>query len=414
MCSVSLTWEGKHQPAIRDRDTVLQVVEKLGQPSDNKLILGGNREALPLLTGSVDLIYIDPPFNTKKNWKLYTGEVAYSDKWDSDSHYFQVMYEQLILAHRVLKDNGSLYLHCDYRVASHLKLILDEVFGEGHMVNQLIWQGSAGANSGSKKWIKTYDIIFFYVKNKKSYTWNQQYQPHSANNLGNYRHEDDQGRYRWDNVANPGGNGIYYDLGYGERSPSGGYAMTQLNASKMIEEGTLQVRAGRVPRRKTYMKMDEQAFTLQDVGNPRGGGYFYSLGLGEVMPKRGYMMPESTARRWLSEGLLVVAPGQVPRKKGFTNPLGVPRRDIWSDISTSFHKDYPTQKPEKLLERIILASSNSGDTVLDFFCGSGTTLAVAEKLGRRWLGVDSSPIAIEVTKERLKKLGASFEILEVV
>jgi adenine-specific DNA-methyltransferase len=130
------------------------------------------------------------------------------------------------------------------------------------------------------------------------------------------------------------------------------------------------------------------------VDNPGGGGYTYDLGSGEKQPKGGYRMPLETAMKWVEEGTLLVEKGKVPSRKKYINDEGVRCQDIWSDISGSFRKEYPTQKPEGLLDRIIIASSNPGDLVADFFCGSGTTLAVAEKLGRKWIGGDLSRFAI--------------------
>ncbi|MCS7005825.1 MAG: site-specific DNA-methyltransferase [Cytophagales bacterium] len=152
---------------------------------------------------------------------------------------------------------------------------------------------------------------------------------------------------------------------------------------------------------KLYSYQDERGkYQLVSVDNPGGGGYRYSLGMGEKMPANGFRMPKETALKWLEEGVLVVEKGKVPRRKQYIGE-GVRCRDIWTDISGSVQKNYPTQKPEALLERIIKASSNEGDLVLDCFCGSSTTAAVAEKLNRRWIACDLGRFAIHTTRKRL-------------
>ena len=144
-------------------------------------------------------------------------------------------------------------------------------------------------------------------------------------------------------------------------------------------------------------------FRYGPVDNPGGGGYVYDLGRGEKPPSRGYGMPKRTALAWLKRGELVVEKGKVPCRKLYMG-AGVRCRDVWTDIRATQGNEslkYPTQKPEALLERIISASSNKGDLVADFFCGSGTTAAVAERMGRKWICSDLGKFAIHTTRKRL-------------
>ncbi len=173
---------------------------------------------------------------------------------------------------------------------------------------------------------------------------------------------------------------------------------------------------------KLYKYSDEKGtYRLVPIDNPGGGGYVYSFGKGEKAPANGYRMPKSTADEWLKEGILIVEAGKVPSRKQYMNESGVRCKDVWDDISSSVSKEYPTQKPEALLERIIKASSNEGDIVADFFAGSGTTLAVAEKLGRKWIGSDIGKFGIHTTRKRmigvqrqLKKEGKDFRAFEIL
>jgi DNA modification methylase len=172
---------------------------------------------------------------------------------------------------------------------------------------------------------------------------------------------------------------------------------------------------------KTYKLEDEKGFyATGPVDNPGGGGYEYELGFGEKAPRGGYRMPKETALKWIESGELIINEGKVPRRKIYRNEKGVRCKDVWTDIGKERENLYATQKPEKLLERIITASSNSGDIVFDFFCGSGTTAAVAEKLGRKWMISDIGRFAINTARKRmisvqreLKKEGKDFRSFEV-
>ncbi|MHA1669316.1 MAG: DNA-methyltransferase [Promethearchaeota archaeon] len=260
----------------------------------NTVYLAENLEFLRSIRSDfIDLIYIDPPFYSGVDYKEFL------DKWVSLEAYLDFMRERIIEIHRVLKDNGSFYIHCDTNASFDLKPLCDNIFGKENFKRQIIWNvGSvSGFKSKVKGWIRQHDIIFFYTKSNK-YTFNKQY----------------------------------------------------------------------IPYREEYIK---KMFRYKDED-------------GRLYRKR------RNGKQYLDA------------KKG--TAMG----DVWNDIlsfqTTTRSKEYtgyPTQKPEKLLERIILTSSNEGDIVADFFCGSGTTLVVANRLKRKWVGVDNSSKAIELCKMRL-------------
>jgi len=274
----------------------------------NRLILGDKWAILPALlpefTGQINLIYIDPPFMTGRDFK--NGEqVAYSDKWDNNlDAYLQWLYETFILLKLLLSSNGSLYVHLDWRVTHYAKVILDEVFdsysrtdGPGFK-NEIIWHYQSGGRS-QKRYARKHDTILFYS------------------------------------------NSAHYCF-HGER-----------------------VGERRGTKKRNHMKkwVDTEGHTHWTI---HSAGRLYSYG------EDSRMTPA----------------------------------DVWSDISHLHQKDperngYVTQKPAALLERIILASSEKNDLVLDCFCGSGVTPAVAERLDRRWIACDQSELALKLTRERM-------------
>ncbi len=336
----------------------------------NRLIYGDNLlamaallagdESTPSLRGQVDLIYADPPFDSKADYRskiILPGvtidqrptvmeQFAYSDTWaDGTASYVAMIVPRLILMRELLSDSGSIFVHIDYRVGHYLKLALDEIFGREAFVNEIIWQGAIGDSSAkNKKFIKSHDTLFFYRKNPSIVVWNDVFQEH---------HETNQRRLKTD------------------------------------EDGE---------------------YRLGPIDNPGGGGYQYDLGLGEKPPAGGYRMPKETAMRWLDEGILVVKRGRVPQKKIYLNPDGVRCRDVWTDIQTLQKGEttgYGTQKPQRLVERIVAAATNDGDLVMDLFVGSGTTAAVAERLGRRWVVSDLGKPAVMISRKRLIDQGAA-------
>ena len=352
----------KAAPTLFDMQTGRQI-----KGWNNKLIWGDNKLILSSLKngplreeiekqGGIKLIYIDPPFDVGADFSMdieiggetltkkpnILEEIAYRDTWGKGADSFIAMiYERLVLMRDLLANDGSIYVHCDWRVNSFVRLLLDEVFGSKKSINELIWKRSE-AHSDSSSFGKVHDTIYLYVKGENR-VWNKLYVPYSDE---------------------------YIDKQF-----------------KYIEEQT-----GR-----RYRSADLSASGLS------GGGYTYEWnGI-----TRAWRCPESTMLKYKAAGRLdYTGKGLVRYKYYLDEMLGTTVQTVWTDILKIHHLadervDYPTQKPESLLDRMIKASSNEGDLVADFFCGSGTTLAVAEKLGRKWIGSDLGKFAIHTTRKRM-------------
>jgi adenine specific DNA methylase Mod len=317
------------------------------------LLAGDPDTGLPSMRSKIDLIYIDPPFDSKADYrtKIHLPSVdleqkpsvieqfAYSDTWkDGTKSYLEMLVPRLVLMRELLSERGSIYVHIDWHVGHYVKVVMDEVFGRENFVNEIIWQGAIGDTSAKNtKFIKSHDTIFFYKKSEVN-IWNDVFQEYSDTSQKLYRYQDEKGRYR-----------------------------------------------------------------LGPVDNPGGGGKFYELGYGEISPKNGYRMPIETAIEWINDGTLIVERGKVPQRKLYM-ATGVRCRDVWTDINSlqgAENLGYGTQKPSKLMERIITASSDPNSVIADFFAGSGTTGAVAEKLGRKWIMSDLGKPASMITRKRL-------------
>lgn len=404
---VELVWNGKTNEicnVVLPFQTIEQVEEprkegvktqfrifnlKAGQIKDwtNKLIWGDNKLILSSLKngpmreeieahGGIKLIYIDPPFDVGADFSLdieigdetftkkpsILEEIAYRDTWGKGVDSFIAMiYERLVLMRDLLAEDGSIYVHCDTRVNSYLRLVLDEVFSKENCVNEIVWKRS-DAHSDSKAYGKVHDTIFFYKKGNKN-TWNAQYIPYSEDFI--------EKQYRY------------------------------------IEEGT----------NRRYRSADLSASGLS------GGGYLYEWnGI-----SRSWRCPMETMKKYEAEGRLDYTGKGLVRYKYYLEEMpGLQVQSMWVDMNKIHHLaderlDYPTQKPESLLARIISTSSEEGDLVADFFCGSGTTASVAEKLGRKWIVADLGKFAIHTTRKRmigvqreLKKEGKSYRAFEIL
>lgn len=360
-----LTYSGKEREVDIIAETMavpLQSVTTFGSNGSdwsNMLIFGDNLQALKTLlekkkagelcnadgTPGVRLIYIDPPFSTQRDFKGGNEEKAYRDKI-AGAEFIEFLRKRLVLIHDLLSDDGALYLHLDTKKSHYMKVILDEIFGEHNFQNEIIWKRQSAHNDSSKCGA-IHDTILFYTKSS-NYLWNI----------------------------------ILTD-------PSPDY----------IEQFFDQVE-GETGRR--YARGDLTA------GGLSGGGYDYTFrGI-----KRVWRAPKSTLESYEAEGRLHWPKSKkgVPRLKRYLDEFeGVPLQDIWTDIKVIHNRSservgYPTQKPETLIERVINSSSNPGDIVLDAFIGSGTTCAVAEKLERRWIGIDSGKLAIYTTQKRMLDL----------
>ena len=369
---IELVWNGKTSEVT---NTVLpfQVIEQIDEPRGedkinmsatlfddsgrqihgwtNKLIWGDNKLILSSLKngpmrkeieaqGGLKLIYIDPPFDVGADFSIdikvgegideetltkkpsVIEEVAYRDTWGKGVDSFNAMiYERLQIMADLLSDNGSIYVHCDYRVSSYMKLILDEIFGVANLKNEIIWYYKNGGGHARSWFNRKHDTVYWYSRNSEDYIYN-------GKEAGDERNTD---------------------------------------------EGTF----------GGYFKTDEDGRRFQEV---RAGGKVY---------------------------------------KYYTDELKN-ADDVWdfgiiSQRDKTERVDFPTQKPESLLERIIKASSNEGDLIADFFAGSGTTLAVAEKLNRKWIGSDLGKFSIHTTRKRMidvqrsmKKEGKDFRAFEIL
>ena len=336
----------------------------------NLLFHGDNKEILSTLLvqgfrGKIDLIYIDPPFDSgadyvrkvalrgkKENLEAEGHSVIeqtqYTDIWANDN-YLQFMYERLILMRELLTDNGSIYVHCDWRMNSYLRLVMDEIFGRSFFVNEIIWKKIRSSKGQAKGFGNVHDTIYFFSKSA-NYLHNKQYTSHDPKLLDSH-----------------------YNL---------------------IDE-------------KTGQRYQLADFTQRGAGEPR---YFGDRGLMAPPPGKHWIWSQERINEALEKGSIVFTQSGKPRVKRFLDESkGKPVEDIWIDIfpinsQANESIGYPTQKPETLLERIINASSNEDSIVLDCFVGSGTTAAVAEKLGRRWIAADINKGAIQTTIKRLQKL----------
>ena len=364
---VELVWNGKsheHCQTALPFQTIEQIDEPRGEkflaaqpgglfsPSGrqsagwtNKLIWGDNRLVLAALArgpirneiknaGGLKLIYIDPPFDVGANFSMPISvgnselvkqpgileEIAYRDTWGKGADSFTAMiHERLALMHDLLADDGSIYVHCDWRVNAYIRLVLDEVFGKDNFVNEIVWYYPGGLKSVRKIFPRKHDTILLFQKSEAR-----------AFNLQRKQTTEDVSLWeRWGKFSSDG-------------------------QTVKLKEIPLSDKVNRERQVNKFVNLHGREPTPDDI--------IYEL-----------------------EGAIV--------------------ESVWDDCAAVYRKrenvGYPTQKPEDLLERVIKASSNEGDLVADFFCGSGTTAAVAEKLGRRWIAADLGKFAIHTTRKRM-------------
>lgn len=362
-----LYWKGK-RPFTSTQFYPAQLKETFGADVNgwrNRLYWGDNLQVMSHLLkefrGKINLIYIDPPFDSKADYKKKIQlrgqsitndqnafeEKQYTDIWTNDE-YLQFMYERLILMRELLSYDGSIYVHCDYHKSHHIRSILDEIFGVTNFRSEIIWKRKTGrgqTNKISTEFGTQTDSICFYTKSEKNIFQNP-LKPLKKSYIEDfYKFKDDNGRiYRIADLSSPS---FRQNLRYeykGFKPPEKGWAVSLETMKKMDEEGRL---------------------------------YF----------------PNSKD-------------GRIQRKRFLDENEGEFVQNLWDDISivppqSNERLDYPTQKPEALLERIISASTNPNDIVFDCFMGSGTTQAVAMKLGRRFIGADINLGAIQITTKRL-------------
>ena len=264
----------------------------------NQLICGDNLEELVKFPKeSVDLIYIDPPFFTHRNYEVVWKDEAeirsYKDRWEGGiKHFISWLKPRVQAMYEILKSTGSFYIHCDWHANAHIRIMLDEIFGEENFQNEIIWAYRTGGST-NKRWNRKHDNIYFYTKSK-NYTFNPQ-------------------------------------------------------------------------NEKAYTKSKSRKVGIIDYGGGTAEFFEDEIGIYNL----------------------------------------VNARDVWEisyiNSQSKERAGYPTQKPEELLKKIIKASSNKNDLILDAFCGCGTSIVVAQQLGRKWIGIDISPTAIKVIQKRLDK-----------
>jgi DNA modification methylase len=318
----------------------------MGNMSVNRLILGDNLEILKTIESeTIDLIYLDPPFFSNRNYEVIWGDEgevrSFQDRWAGGiEHYIAWLKERVMEMHRILKPTGSIFLHCDWHANAYIRVsILDRIFGENNFKNEIIWKRT-GAHSDSGRFGMNADSIFYYTKSNK-YTFNQQYQDYTEEYKKRFREDKNRRLFIDDNLSAKSLSGGGYQYEY---------------------KGVLNLWRCPIETMVQYDKEDKLYFTSN-------GGI---------------------------------------RLKRYLNELqGLPCQTVWTDINpvNSQAKEkigYPTQKPEALLQRIIECASYEGDTILDPFVGGGTSVAVADKLGRNWIGIDQSVAAIKVSDLRLK------------
>jgi DNA modification methylase len=319
---------------------------------------GDNLDQLRKLPDNcVNLIYIDPPFNSNRNYEVFWGETkekrSFEDRHESTKAYIEYMRPRCVELHRVLKKTGSFYYHCDWHASHYVKVMLDQIFGDDQFESEIIWQRAYSHGNVSRSFGNICDSIFFYAKSG-SFTWNQLYVPYNEVHLTReFRHVDEKGR----------------------------------------------------------------RFTLSDLRNPGVRpnlryDYTASNGVTYKPHPNGWAVSKEVMERYEREGRLyfpkVASGGRLRLKRFLDETKGQHMQNLWTDIPalhpmSKERLGYPTQKPLELLERIISASSNENEIVLDAFCGCGTALVAAQKLKRQWIGIDISPTACRVMATRLKK-----------
>ncbi len=400
---------------------------------DNLEIL---REYVP--DESVDLVYLDPPFNSNRNYNvLFRDESgrhaeaqieAFEDTWHWNEHaedtyrdlvtdapeevaravsalrdilgtnqvmaYLVMMTARLVELHRVLKPTGSLYLHADTTASHYLKVVMDAIFGPTRFMNEVSWKRSS-AHSDTKQGMRRYgkirDVLLFYTKSASpgEHVWNPAYTPYTEEYLeGEYRHVAPDGRrYKETDLtaAKPGGD-VEYEWRV-KRPASSASSATGSRWEADLDEEYLSPREG---------------WEYQGVRPYMGRFWAYSKANLVAFARSGHLIHRKTG---------------MPRLVQYADEMpGIPLQDSWDDIHPASGAEalgYPTQKPLKLLERIVATSSDPGDVVLDPFCGCGTAVIAAQKLGRRWIGIDVTHLSVALMKYRLQSMfpGIEFEVV---
>ncbi len=335
----------------------------------NRLIWGDKKYVLPSLlpefAGKINLIYIDPPFGTGANFSFMASipesdgffekqpsileQKAYRDTWGGGvASYARWFHEVVVWLRELLTEDGSIYVHLDFNVGHYAKIILDEEFGSASFRNEIVWRRTSAHANVSQRYGNVHDVLLYYTKSEQ-FTWNQQYAPYEQEYIATF----------FDQVDERGRKYARRDLTAGMDRASKGQIYTWKGITP--------------PPSRCWAMTKDKMDALEAAGKIH-------------WPKKTDGMPR-----------LKLYPEDLP---------GVPLQDLWPDIPQLHNLaperlGYPTQKPETLLERIVKTSSNEGDIVLDCFVGSGTTVAVSERLNRRWLACDLSRFAVHTSRKRL-------------
>lgn len=324
----------------------------------NTLFTGDSYKAIRLLpSSSVDLVYVDPPFFTNRSFQI-GNKTAFEDVWPGGmAQYLSWIRSIFKELRRVLSACGSIYVHSDWHASHYNKIVLDSIFGYERLVNEIIWKRQSSHNDqtqGSLHFGRIHDTIFLYSKSGK-YCWNREYEPY----------QEDYIKKQYSHV----------EKGTGRR-----YALGDLTGPGGASKGNPFYKFNGVERYWRYSKKK----------------------MCDLLEKNRIFLPNK---------------GKVPYLKRYLDEMnGNQIQDIWLNkhvIPKSENYRYPTQKPFTLLERIIKTSSNENSIFLDPFCGSGVSVEVAEKLGRKWIAIDESEIAIETTRSRLIKNNIKYNIKHI-
>ena len=398
---IDLKWNGKTD-SITNIVLPFQIIEQIDEPRTenfefdqgvfdlmqgrqvtgwtNKLIWGDNKYILSSLKngpmreeiekeGGIKLVYIDPPFDVGADFSINVevgdGEIyekqpnvmehiAYRDTWGKYHDSFLTMiYERIKLIYELLAEDGSIFIHCDSRLNQYLKIIMGEIFGINNVRSEIIWERSVSGKTTTKNYSKDIDHLIWCTKSD-NYIFNETFKPLSESTINSYSYDDNNGRGKYASVS------------------------------------------------------------MQKTGSPGPlTTYDYMDNSGKVWkcPNKGWRMTKEKLKILEDDNRLILT-GEVIREKSYWKErknIGKKANNLWNDIPNLQGKskeitNYPTQKPEKLLERIIKGHSNQNDIICDFFSGSGTTAAVAEKLNRKWICADLGKFAIHITRKRMINL----------
>lgn len=319
----------------------------------------------------VDLVYIDPPFNSNRNYEVFWGDTkekrSFEDRHASTQAYIAFMRPRCVELARVLKPTGSFYYHCDWHASHYVKVMLDQILGENQFLNEIVWKRADTHNDATHQFPVVSDSIFVY-SGSSSYTFHPQYIKHSENLLRNW--------YLW----------------------------------LELPDGTVR-RMTKVEIETQLIPTGARRYNTADLASPNSRPNLMYEYKGYPYPAKGWRCDRPRMEMLDARGLLLFPSdksGRIMFKRYLDERKGSVLGNVWNDISQLRANDaermgYPTQKPLALLERILKASSNKGDIVLDGFCGCGTALEAAQLLGRRWVGIDISPTACRVMAKRLQQ-----------